>query len=198
MRSILLIVCVSVALTAAEPSIPAAFAKEPGTILHVATSGNDQGDGSAERPFASIQRAAQVAQPGTAIRLHPGTYRGLVWLADLRGSAEAPISLGGVPGEPKPVIAAANEGIHLSKPSWLLLHDLVITGARQNGINIDDGGQRDDESAASHVVLRDLEIRDTKSSGNNDACKISGLYDFVIIDCVFHGRASITAAAIAA
>ncbi len=46
-----------------------------GAEYHVAVSGNDRADGSAQRPFRTIQRAADVAQPGDVITVHGGEYR---------------------------------------------------------------------------------------------------------------------------
>ena len=43
--------------------------------FHVASDGNDAGDGSNATPFRTIQRAADVAQPGDVITVHEGVYR---------------------------------------------------------------------------------------------------------------------------
>lgn len=43
--------------------------------LHVAKSGCDWGKGSAEEPFATIQRAADIARPGDTVIVHAGIYR---------------------------------------------------------------------------------------------------------------------------
>ncbi|MEV0425681.1 DUF1565 domain-containing protein [Micromonospora sp. NPDC050495] len=45
------------------------------SVFHVATSGSDRADGSAERPFRTINRAAGVAQPGDTVLVHAGQYR---------------------------------------------------------------------------------------------------------------------------
>ncbi|MFI7426685.1 DUF1565 domain-containing protein [Micromonospora sp. NPDC049836] len=45
------------------------------SVFHVATSGSDRADGSAERPFRTINRAAGVAQPGDTVLVHAGEYR---------------------------------------------------------------------------------------------------------------------------
>ena len=42
---------------------------------HVAKTGNDHNDGSLISPFLSIQKAADVAQPGDVITVHEGIYR---------------------------------------------------------------------------------------------------------------------------
>ncbi len=43
--------------------------------FHVAIDGNDANSGSQESPFRTIQKAANVAQPGDVITVHEGTYR---------------------------------------------------------------------------------------------------------------------------
>ncbi len=43
--------------------------------FHVAKSGNDANPGTQAAPFHTIQRAADLAQPGDAITVHRGTYR---------------------------------------------------------------------------------------------------------------------------
>ena len=61
------------------------------TILHVTTTGSDRGDGSAEAPFRTINRAAQAAMPGDTVAVHEGVYR--EWVNPPRGgTADAPIT----------------------------------------------------------------------------------------------------------
>ena len=61
------------------------------TILHVAVTGSDRADGSAEAPFRTISRAAQAALPGDAVTVHAGVYR--EWVNPPRGgTADAPIT----------------------------------------------------------------------------------------------------------
>ena len=43
--------------------------------LHVATTGSDHGDGSEDRPFGTINRAAALAVPGDTVVVHSGEYR---------------------------------------------------------------------------------------------------------------------------
>jgi hypothetical protein len=43
--------------------------------FHVATTGADQNTGSAQRPFRTIRRAAELAQAGDVITVHGGVYR---------------------------------------------------------------------------------------------------------------------------
>ena len=48
-----------------------AYARE----LHVDCAAPEGGDGSAERPFRTINAAAKLATPGTRVLIHPGVYR---------------------------------------------------------------------------------------------------------------------------
>ncbi|GIH15463.1 right-handed parallel beta-helix repeat-containing protein [Rugosimonospora africana] len=53
------------------------------SVLHVAATGADDADGSAERPFRTINLAAAVAQPGDTVVVHAGEYR--EWVKPQRG-----------------------------------------------------------------------------------------------------------------
>lgn len=55
------------------------FAKE----FHVAKTGNNSNPGTKEKPFFTIQAAADVAQPGDIITVHEGVYR--EWVKPPRG-----------------------------------------------------------------------------------------------------------------
>ena len=45
------------------------------TEYHVSVKGSDQNEGSASKPFKTINFAAQLAKPGDVITVHTGTYR---------------------------------------------------------------------------------------------------------------------------
>ncbi|SDU93641.1 Protein of unknown function [Microlunatus sagamiharensis] len=53
------------------------------TTFHVATTGDDAADGSAERPFRTIDRGARAAHPGDTVQVHAGEYR--EWVVPRRG-----------------------------------------------------------------------------------------------------------------
>ena len=67
--------------------------------LHVATTGSDHADGSEDRPFRSINRAAALAQPGDTVLVHGGEYR--EWVQPSRGglSDQRRITYTAAPGE---------------------------------------------------------------------------------------------------
>ena len=43
--------------------------------LHVATTGSDRAEGSADQPLRTINRAAAIAQPGDTVIVHGGEDR---------------------------------------------------------------------------------------------------------------------------
>jgi hypothetical protein len=69
------------------------------TTLHVATDGADSADGSAGRPFRTINRAAELARPGDTVIVHAGEYR--EWVRPQRGglSGTRRITYQAAPGE---------------------------------------------------------------------------------------------------
>jgi hypothetical protein len=163
--------------------------KQPISVVHVApaaSGGSDSsGDGSAANPFATIERAVQQAQPGTAIRLHSGTYSGGEYVEDLAGTANAPIWIGGEPGGVRPVIDGGGEALHLSRVRYLVIHDLEVRNTTNNGINCDDGGEYADPDATRYLIFDRLSIHDVGGSGNQDCLKLSGLDDFVVMNSAF-------------
>lgn len=50
------------------------FAADSTNHLYVSTKGSDTNDGSLAHPFATIDKAARVATPGTVVHVAPGTY----------------------------------------------------------------------------------------------------------------------------
>ena len=131
-------------------------------------------------PGEDIAAAAAGAQPGDALLLAPGVHTPAT-VYDLSGTAEAPIWLGGEGA----VIEGGSEALHLVRPRYLILHDLEVSGAEDNGINVDDGGDYDQTEAARDLLFRDLHVHDVGSGGNQDCLKLSGLRDYVVMDSTF-------------
>jgi Protein of unknown function (DUF1565) len=161
--------------------------KQPATILHVAVTGSDTtGTGSAAKPFATIGQAAKGAKAGTAVRVHAGTYSGgSGYVANLSGTASAPIWIGGAPGEARPIIDGGSQALHLTKVRYLVVHDLEVRKSSGNGINCDDGGDYGNPDTTRHVVFKKLYIHDIGGSGNQDCLKLSGLDDYYVLDSTF-------------
>jgi hypothetical protein len=131
------------------------------TDYHVAPPplGSDSNIGSVVAPFATIQRAANVVNPGDTVIVHPGTYQG--FNAGRSGTADAPITFRTVPpdqpgGGPVILNTAALEPFNGSRPK-----------AR---INID---------SASHIIIEGFEIvgapdHRTSKSGIRIVCPPGG------------------------
>jgi hypothetical protein len=168
---------------ACDPDPTFADERGPTVVRHVSTSGNDErGDGSAVRPFRTIERAVRNISRGTAVHVHAGTYEGRTFLIGLSGTAAAPIWIIGAPGEPRPVIHGGAEGLHLIKPRYVAIENLEIRDTADNGINVDDGNDVANPDAARFVVFSDLDIHDTGKhpSGVANCLKLAGVNDVVV------------------
>ncbi len=105
-----------------RPVAPARSIPATGKVLFVAMTGDDTtGDGSDPKPFATIQKAADLAMPGDTVVVREGTYRGRV--APPRGGVEGmPITYLAEPGK-----QVTLKGSQVWKPAW---------EASQPGLNI--------------------------------------------------------------
>ncbi len=159
--------------------------KTPSQEVHVSPSGSDSASGAAGSPVKTLAKAAQLATPGTAIRVHAGTYPGGEFISGLAGTAAAPIWLGGAPGEARPVFDGGAQAMQLSKVRYLIVHDMEVKNSSANGINCDDGGEFANPDATRFIVFRNLDIHDIGSSGNQDCLKLSGLDDYFVLDSKF-------------
>lgn len=160
--------------------------RTPSAEIHVAPGGADTpGCGASDDPCATLDAAAATAAPGTAIRIHAGSYAGDAYIAGLAGTAEAPIWIGGAPGEERPVFEGGGVSMQLSGVRWVVVHDLEIRNMSDNGLNIDDAGATADPEAARGVVVRGVSIHDIGTGGNNDCLKLSGVNDFAVLDSEF-------------
>jgi hypothetical protein len=160
-------------------------AATPSQEIFVDATAAGPGDGSEGDPFTTLDPAFDAATPGTAIRIRPGTYTGGAFVEGLTGSAEAPIWIGGVAGEERPVISGGDNAIQLSGASFVIVHDLEVTGQTSNGLNVDDA---ETASGLAHdLVFRDLYIHDIGDGDNQDCLKLSGIDDFFVLDSEFVG-----------
>ncbi|MBA3312814.1 MAG: right-handed parallel beta-helix repeat-containing protein, partial [Planctomycetaceae bacterium] len=130
---------------------------------------------------AQLRRAVSGAEAGTTILIAPGSYSGGISARGLRGEEGRPIVLRAADPEHPPVFEGGGSGIHLADVSDLELHDLIVTGASGNGINIDDGSSADTPSR--RIVLRGVVVRDVGPEGNRDGIKLSGVEDFRVEGC---------------
>jgi hypothetical protein len=129
-----------------------------------------------------FRAALAASKPGTRIAIAGGNYGAGFHFANLRGEEGRPIVIAAADPRRPPVFHDGNAGLHLSNPAHVELHNLVFTNLAHNGLNIDDGGVTTNASARG-VVLRGLRVSDVGSNGNHDGIKLSGLWDFRVVDC---------------
>jgi hypothetical protein len=173
-------------ITPCDDFMTFADGKRPDREIYLAPTGSDsEGDGTREKPFRTLEFAARSARPGTALRLMPGTYPGGHSLARLSGTLDAPIWIGGIPGQPRPLISGGGSGLHLSRVRCLVIEHMELAGATGNGINCDDGGEYANPEATRHLVFRGLVIRDIGTGRNQDCLKLSGVNDYSVLDSQF-------------
>jgi parallel beta-helix repeat protein len=95
----------------------------PGRALFVAPNGNDANDGSAERPWATLQHAADVVEPGDVVQVADGEYVGGFVIAR-SGTADKPITFTAAAGATPTIqiVEAFNEGLVLRGASYLTVN----------------------------------------------------------------------------
>ncbi len=148
------------------PAQPFSSGKTPSRTITV-SSATMTGD------HASIEAAAAAATPGTRIQLLPGMHQTDQFVANLRGTATDPIWITAMPGA---VISGGAQALQLQRPAYVVLEKLEVANTTANGINIDDGGDFDDTTAAQYIVVDDVTIHDVGTAGgNNDCLKVSGI-----------------------
>ncbi|HZW07966.1 MAG TPA: hypothetical protein VFF65_12660, partial [Phycisphaerales bacterium] len=106
----------------------------------------------------ALRAAVAAAKPGDRVLLAPGVYQGSLALNAVHGEKERPIVIAGADASNPPVIRGTAQCVHVSKPAYLVIENLVLERATGNGINIDDGADR--SALAPGVTLRKLTVRD--------------------------------------
>src|SRR5688572_31509471 len=156
----------TVGAASCDPISTFADGKQPLREIFISPTGNNStGNGSQANPYQTISRELQGVQPGAAIRLLPGIYSGGTSIGNLAGTSNAPIWLGGVPGQSRPVINGDATAIQLSRARFVILENIEVSGATANGINCDDGGDYANSNATRHVLFRNLYIHDIGTGG---------------------------------
>ncbi|WP_047890402.1 sigma-70 family RNA polymerase sigma factor [Micromonospora sp. RV43] len=126
----------------------------------VAPDGSDDGDGSLRRPYATLNRAAEVVRPGQTIALRGGTYRMTEPVTiGTDGTADRRIVLSAYRGE-RPVLDAAavpaDAWAVTQRTAWWTVQDIEVRGSRSHAWVC---------RACSHTVFRRLSVHDNARSG---------------------------------
>ncbi|MFN3151154.1 right-handed parallel beta-helix repeat-containing protein [Bremerella sp.] len=130
---------------------------------------------------AELLQAASQAKPGTVITISAKSLPGGIYIENLQGSPDLPIVIRSLKPTNRCIIEGGIFGMQIAGPAHIVLENLEIRGATQNGLNIDDAGRSD--SPAQHVLLRNLYIHDIGPNGNCDGIKLSGVDHLTIENC---------------
>lgn len=128
-----------------------------------------------------FRAALKAAVPGTRIFLRPGVYEGGTYQVRLRGTAGQPIVIAGADPNDRPLIRGGTTSLQLSGPEFVVVRDLILEGASENGLNLDDGGHPD--QPAHHVRVERVLARDIGGDGIESGIKLSGVDQFLILGC---------------
>ena len=133
------------------------------------------------RDPAGFRRAVAAAGPGTRVLLAPGTYRGNFYFQNVHGAAGRPVVIGAADPARPPRLVGAVTCLQISGASHLEVRDLLLTGASDNGLNIDDANRAGRPS--HHVTVRNVRVADIGPGGNSDGMKLSGVDEFAVENC---------------
>ncbi|WP_437904098.1 right-handed parallel beta-helix repeat-containing protein [Sorangium sp. So ce327] len=162
-----------------------AAGKHPVMFLHVAPGGTDAaGCGTEEAPCSTLAAAVGTATPGTAVRIHAGTYEP-EQISDVAGTAEAPIWIGGAPGEDRPVFVGGSPILHFSRLRHVVMHDLEIAHTLPSqdtpALIVDDGEAYADPTVTQFVAVERVSVRDVDTYAAS-AVRLAGVNDFWLLD----------------
>jgi parallel beta-helix repeat protein len=105
----------------------------PTGTKYVSTTGSDSNDGSATRPWLTLQKAANAAQPGDTVIVKAGNYKG--FYMDRDGTAAAPITFRAEKGA---AITSSNgttgDGINLEGADYVTIEGFTINNMPRAGI----------------------------------------------------------------
>lgn len=137
-----------VLVSAAPPAPPL------GQTYHVATTGSNSNPGTSSKPFRTVQRAVDAADPGDTILVHRGTYIGLVEIKK-SGTTTRPIVLKSagdgtaVLTKDFPKLSCSNSSptrdrtiqLLAGADNWVIRDLTVINGILVSGSNVDALGR---------------------------------------------------------
>jgi hypothetical protein len=129
---------------------------------------------------AELRVALGGLRAGDTLRIAPGDYPGGHHVAGLAGLTVTALD----PARPPRFVGGASAW-HFSRCPDLTVTHLRTRGQTDNGINLDDGGRRDEPVAG--ITLAHLDIREVGPRGNHDGIKGSGLVDLTIRECHVEG-----------
>jgi hypothetical protein len=145
-------------------------------IFLIPASAADLTVSSPEELRAALAKLAD----GDTLRIAPGEYPG-----GHHVSGVAKLTITALDPAKPPVFVGGGNAWQFSRCPGLTVTHLHVRGQTANGINLDDGGDR--ENPVEGITLAHLEIREVGPQGNHDGIKGSGLAGLTIRDCLIEG-----------
>lgn len=132
------------------------------TTYHVTTTGSDANPGTQAAPFATIQKAADVAVAGDIIVVGPGGFPGARFSTS--GTPAEPVTVRGSEGtvvlSPGPM-NSNGDNLWVRNASYVVIEGFEVTGAARAGIAV----QGEPDAHAVGVVVRGNVARDNTRWG---------------------------------
>jgi hypothetical protein len=125
-------------------------------VVHVSTSGSDSNPGTAAAPVRTVRHGLLLLHPGSTLYVHGGTYDEAARVADLTGTAAAPILIRNAPGE----TATIRGRFQIDRPSYVTVQGLRLTRA-VTPTDEDKASSVLTMNGGTHWELRDNEVFDT-------------------------------------
>lgn len=165
------------ATIAAIAAVSAAGYVHGGYAFYVSPRGDDEADGSRQRPWKTIGRALRDAGPDTTISLCNGIYRESVLIKDRGGAEGRPLTLRSAEGERAVLDGdfSKDTGIIVEVP-YVTICGLEIRNYRQNGIFL--RGPR-----AHHILVEKNVIHHISSSPTGEGRGARGIWALAVSDC---------------
>jgi hypothetical protein len=126
--------------------------------FYVAADGDDAtGDGSADLPWQTIQRAADAVGPGDTVLVRPGIYTDAVEMYDVAGTADAPVTVkADGPGVVIDASGVERDAVLIGTSSYVVWEDFRIENAPRAGLRV---------SESDHVTVRGNVLADNGTWG---------------------------------
>lgn len=132
------------------------------------------------RSDAELRTTLQSLKPGATLKIAPGVYASNNYVSGIEN-----LTIEALDPENPPVFKGGDVAWHFSRCPGLTLRNLRVTGQRNNGLNLDEGGQSD--KPVTGITLERIEVSDVGPTGNRDGIKCSGLDELTIRDCTITG-----------
>lgn len=166
-------------------AIPPDFIQTNFNTFYVATDGDDdRGDGSVDRPWATISRASDEVPDDSIVLVQPGLYNGYV---NLRSRFDKGILiLSAVPYQARLRNEQKVINCHLCRGITLEGFDIAHEGPGAGRYVVQIQDQEGEGDGGRHVILRNNIIHD---SYNNDLVKVNnGANDIIIEGNIFYNQ----------